>query len=244
MGNSSSNTTTCPKCDICKSCPKPKPCPTKCSAPPPCPDCPKCNNKCPPKFNDNDYAPGLVGVLRSINPSQSDYTAVGILEGLSYYFFDLSIMEGPNDWAGLMFYGYFKPSESGTYQFRIRSDDGLTLAVDGQVVAKRIFSIGAWKENKYEEAPNTFTMKKGEYYPLFGEFIEVTGEAYFEVQCKVNGGDYRTLEPSELFHRKVEGQSEDVFKYTDPIELISRIDRTTRRIFRRDRWKKLLGTEG
>jgi hypothetical protein len=209
MGNFTSSEKECPKCDICKPCAKPKPCP-QCPVPPPCPDCPDCP-ECPPKFDDNDFDQGLVAVLRSLNPAESDYAVVGILQGLSYNFTEGQIFNGPSNWAGLMFYGYFKPSENGSYQFRVRVDDGLTLAIDGRVIASRSTQNGDWDRQNYDENSNRFQFKKGEYYPLVGEFTEATGFAYFEVQCKVNGGSYRPVRTNELFHKRVSGQSQQVF---------------------------------
>jgi hypothetical protein len=88
--------------------------------------------------------------------------------------------------------GFFKPIKSGRYNFYTKSDDGVRLWLNNNLI------INNWNDHDLTEKSKSVNLEAGHMYPIKIEYYENTGRA--QIQLYFSGPDIkkRTI-PSDLF---------------------------------------------
>jgi len=101
------------------------------------------------------------------------------------------------DYIATTAWGLFKVNTSGTYNFRARVDDRLTVIINGQSV----ISLSTHTPDLTDGS--SIYLTAGKYYPIQVYFTELAGADWFQVQMRLSGGTWGGTwidVSSELFH--------------------------------------------
>jgi hypothetical protein len=102
---------------------------------------------------------------------------------------------GRRDNARLEFQGYIKAPVDGDLEFRVQSDDGIRVFIDGQPV------IDQWKiqgATYHSSAP--IKVYKDDYYPFKLEWYEHGDGAVVRLMWRYNGGSWNIVPAEAYFH--------------------------------------------
>ncbi|RMF16926.1 MAG: hypothetical protein D6758_07150, partial [Gammaproteobacteria bacterium] len=90
--------------------------------------------------------------------------------------------------------GFLVPSQSGSYEFRLYSDDGMRLTLDGSLI------VNDWSLHspRFSSRSAPQTLQAGQVYPIQVEHFEHGGRAYAQLWWRRNGGTDQVVPASEL----------------------------------------------
>ncbi|SHH03366.1 PA14 domain-containing protein [Tepidibacter thalassicus DSM 15285] len=120
---------------------------------------------------------------------------------------DIGVNGGPypNYKEASKFWGYIKPSETGTYYFGINSDDGsYGYIIDNSGKKKEIVSGFFYPHGSKWGTKNVpVKLTAGKYYPIYLEYFNWGGSAHFELyynkDCKVSNNNKKVV-PENWFY--------------------------------------------
>lgn len=85
--------------------------------------------------------------------------------------------------------GYVVPDQTGSYEFRFRSDDGMRLDFDGVEI------VADWSDHspRYSSSSAAQALNAGQGYPIEVEYYEHTGQAVAELEWRRDGGSWEVI---------------------------------------------------
>jgi type II secretory pathway pseudopilin PulG len=98
-----------------------------------------------------------------------------------------------DDYFGVRWTGYLKPTVTGNYTFRTRSDDGVKLWVNHNLI------ISEWNRHssQYHYGASSIDLEANQYYPVTMDLYEWDGQSVAELAWSMNGG-YQIIPMEQL----------------------------------------------
>lgn len=103
-------------------------------------------------------------------------------------------VSGNSDRFSIRWTGYLTPDQGGSYEFRLYSDDGMRLDLDGSEI------VNDWSRHspRYSGTSSAQTLGAGQVYPIEVEFFEHTGRAYAQLEWRRDGGAWQNIPAANL----------------------------------------------
>ena len=132
----------------------------------------------------------------------------GLFSGTEYYRLDSQVnfswdtatpavfpsVSGNDEYFSIRWTGYLTPDQSGSYEFRLYSDDGVRLDLEGTQI------IDDWSLHspRYSGTSSAQTLNSGEVYEIQMEHFEQTGRAYAQLEWRRDSGAWQNIPSTNL----------------------------------------------
>ncbi|WP_197472854.1 PA14 domain-containing protein, partial [Oleiphilus sp. HI0123] len=109
---------------------------------------------------------------------------------------------GNNERFSIRWNGYVVPTQTGSYEFRLYSDDGVRLDLEGSEI------INDWSLHgpRYSSTSAAQSLNSGQGYIVQMEHFEHTGQAYARLQWRRDGGSWEAIPSAALSSCAVTGE--------------------------------------
>lgn len=109
---------------------------------------------------------------------------------------------GNNERFSIRWNGYVVPTQTGSYEFRLYSDDGVRLDLEGSEI------INDWSLHgpRYSSTSAAQLLNSGQGYIVQMEHFEHTGQAYARLQWRRDGGSWEAIPSAALSSCAVTGE--------------------------------------
>lgn len=103
-------------------------------------------------------------------------------------------VSGNNERFSIRWTGYISPAVAGNYEFRLYSDDGVRLNLEGSEI------VNDWSLHapRYSSISAPQTLSAGQTYEVQMEYFEQTGQAYAQLEWRRDGGSWQNIPAANL----------------------------------------------